>query len=87
MSTKSNKKPQYVIICLVVLAFILISFGLAYFLKPEEWSWSNMFLNLAVSLLQLLLAIIIVNIYISKREKQNEELKINEEKLGIMDKF
>lgn len=67
---KIIKTSKTTIICGIVFFFCFLSFILAYFVKPENWSWSNLFLNIAVALFQLLLAIIIVNIFMSTIDKR-----------------
>lgn len=65
---KNTSKIRIICITTAILSFV---FGLiAYLIKPVEFSWSNLFFNLAISLFQLFLALLIVNVYFSSEDKK-----------------
>ena len=43
---------------------------ISYYISPSEWSWQNLLLNISVSLSQLCLCILIVNIYLSGKDEE-----------------
>lgn len=70
------KNSKIGIICIAVISISIISFSLAYFINPKEWSWASLLLNIGVALLQLFLALLIVNVYLSNTEKQKVNLAV-----------
>ena len=81
------KNPKIGFICVVVLAISIVSLLIAYLVKPEEWSWSSLFLNLAIALFQLFLALLIVNIYVSNKDRQKINLAVLIEVDDVIAKF
>lgn len=66
------KESRIKVISWGILFFSLLSFILSYLIMPEQWSWSGLFLNVAISLLQLFFAIVIVNLYLSGEEMKRK---------------